>query len=390
MQSSRPSRPSISAVHVVPIPAPRGRLGEARLWQLSLGLRLDQVGTFWGDALIPDANWSAVALQAHLASLLVGRPFDNPLSLIADIETWLDAPQSPLAPAIGYGLSLAAVAAEAHLQNRTMAAAMADIYQLPLSEASGEGVVPLLAEAHDFAATAALFDEMIADQPAAIGYRFSGGQLLEAMGQHGEILQRFVRELQERITVLGGGGYAPHLYVALAGGFGELAAAAHGEVKSGPVLGNLWGLEQAARPLPVLVEDPVVLEPVEAQATFLAQLRNFAQIRKMGLQFVGRAHAGSLDGITALTRAKGVHLIWLDGMQLGSLSRLVAAVRLCRDAGVGVVLGGHVGESVAAATAACQIALACRPDYLLVRPGQGTGIGLALMRRELLLASQTS
>jgi methylaspartate ammonia-lyase len=207
------------------------------------------------------------------------------------------------------------------------------------------------------------------------------------MGQRGEILQRFVRELQERISVLGSGSYVPYLYLALAGGYGEMAAVTHGELKSGPVLGNLWGLEQAAKPFPVLVEDPVALEAVDAQAIFLAQLRKFVEIRKMSLQLVSRAHAGTVAGITALTKAKAAHLIWLDGMQLGSLSRLVAAVQLCRDAGVGIVLGGRVNESAAAATTACQIALACRPDYLLVRPGQGTGIGFALMRRELLLAA---
>lgn len=388
-QLMQASRSIISAVQVIPTLAPDARPGEARQWQLSIGLTLDHFGTYWGDALVQDVNWSAVALQQFLTSLLVGRPFIDPLSLIADIESWLDEPQHPhppLPPAVGYGLSLAIMRAEAQRQNRALAATLNDAYQLSPAVGIDDSPTRLLAEVHDFAATAALFDEMIADQPAALGYRYTGGQLLEAMGERGAILQRFGHELQQRVTTLGVEGYRPDFYFALRGGYGQLAAAAHGEVKSGPVLGYLWGLEQATQPFSVLVEDPVVLDTLNEQIAFLTQLRRFIEMRKMGLQLVSRAYTDSLEGTTSLAKARAAHFIWLDGMQLGSLSRLMAAVRICREAGVGVIVGGDVSESVAAATAACHLALACRPDYLLVRPGQGTGIGYALMNRELSIA----
>jgi methylaspartate ammonia-lyase len=98
---------------------------------------------------------------------------------------------------------------------------------------------------------------------------------------------------------------------------------------------------------------------------------------------VSRASANSVENIATLARANAADFIWLDGLQLGSVSRLVEAVGICRAAGVGVILGGRPGESVTAAQAACQVALACSPDFLLARPGQGTGVGYALVNQEL-------
>jgi methylaspartate ammonia-lyase len=115
----------------------------------------------------------------------------------------------------------------------------------------------------------------------------------------------------------------------------------------------------------------------------LAQLRSYIRLRKMALKLVSRAHANSVENIAALARARAADFIWLDGPQLGSVSRLIEAVGICRAAGVGIILAGRPGESVTAAQAACQIALACTPDFLLALPGQGTGMGYALVNQEL-------
>lgn len=388
------TRPFITAVHVLSVPAPLGRPGQARERQLSIGLATNQSTISWGNALIGLMAADTVsneAIQERFAAVLVGQSLSDPLALIATIEDLLDDPDRPLPSAIGYGTTLALMAAEARLQGRTMAETIAATYHLGLSEEP----LPIAAEVHDYAATAPIIDEMIADQPAALGYRFTGGQLREAMGQRGEILQRFLRELQQRVVafsgaanssaVLGGEAYQPALYFALRGGIGEIAAASTGSsaVKSGPVLGFLAGLEHAAQPFPLLIEDPVVLDTLETQVALLAQLRSFMQIRKMNVKLVGRAYATSLESIAFLVNAKAADYLWLDGAQLGSLSRLMAAVAICRHAGVGVILGGRVGESAAAAQAACHVALACRPDFLLAHPGQGTGVGFALVNQEL-------
>jgi methylaspartate ammonia-lyase len=167
----------------------------------------------------------------------------------------------------------------------------------------------------------------------------------------------------------------------LRGGLGQIAAGDQvGEravPKLGPVLGFLSGLEQAARPFTLFIEDALLFDTLAEQVAFMRQLGEFTSFRRMGIRLVGRRHATSLEGIGAMVEGKAAHLLWLDGRELGSLSRLLRGVAMCRAAGVGVVLGGHAQESVAAAEAAGHVALACRPDFLLSHPGQGTGIGFA-------------
>jgi methylaspartate ammonia-lyase len=93
-----------------------------------------------------------------------------------------------------------------------------------------------------------------------------------------------------------------------------------------------------------------------------------------------------MKNVAVLVAAKVADFIWLDAPQFGSVSRLIEAIGICRAAGLGVILGGRPGESVSAAQASCHVAQACHPDFLLARPGQGTGLGYALVNRELALA----
>lgn len=68
---------------------------------------------------------------------------------------------------------------------------------------------------------------------------------------------------------------------------------------------------------------------------------------------------------------------------LRSITNSISAVLECRRHGMGACLGGSANETDQSARIAAHLALACRPDVLLARPGLGGDEALMIVGNEM-------
>jgi hypothetical protein len=206
---------------------------------------------------------------------------------------------------------------------------------------SGEGdrayTPQLILEVDNRVATAEMIRQMMAVAPDGVGYRVAGGGVAASIGPRGEYLQRFVRELG--VLLQGNDSAAagpPIIYLGLEGALGALTADPWRDL--GQILGDCYGLEQAAGAVELWLEDPVALDDDVRHAAALNRLRADMQARKMRAQVIGRAHTATLDGLRLLSDTDAVDGFCLRRSEWPALATLVDATQMLRAAGKQVVL----------------------------------------------------
>ncbi|MCB8945055.1 MAG: hypothetical protein H6658_15015 [Ardenticatenaceae bacterium] len=279
--------------------------------------------------------------------------------------------ERPLLAPLRYGLSQALVQAVAHERGQGVADVLVEEYGL----VSRKTAVPLHAEINPLTP---LSLEMIVNNPiASIGYSISGTNPVAELGQNGEVLQRFARQLKEMLVETAD---PPSLsfYFNVRGGYGRLCGD-----NLGQILGMLYGLEKAAEPFLVRVQDPFIFPDQAAQIKNLASLKSYLQTRKMKLQLVAQSGIHTATAAQALVQADAAHMLHLHLPQMGSLDEGVTAVQHCQQNNIAVLWGGTPEETEIAARLSMQAALAVQPDLLLVKLGRLGETAVSLLHNEM-------
>jgi methylaspartate ammonia-lyase len=273
--------------------------------------------------------------------------------------------------AIRYGVSQALLRAVALARGVTMAEVVAEEWGLPLPDAP----VPVHAQcgADRYAGADRAFARRVASLPHALV-----DDIPEQLGADGAQLTRYARWLKERIEQLGDGDYQPTIHLDVHGALGQI----FGD-NLGRVLGQLYALELAARPYPLRVECPVMMDSRTAQIETMKTLREYVRLRKMNVQLVVDEWANTLDDIRAFVDAQAAHVIQIKMPDLGSVHNAVEAVLACQAGGVGAFLGGSCAETSVSARVAVHVALATRPDVIMARPGMGVDEAVMLVQNEM-------
>ncbi len=265
-----------------------------------------------------------------------------------------------LHPSLRLGLSQALLQAVALVRRRTLTEVLAEEFDLllPGKPISIQAPIQRGQKLHLPTGVGALTFQIDPDQPE------------KSLGQEGERLQRFVRELRSNITRARlGRPIAIHLD--LAGAYSKLY-----EDNIGKILGALYGLEQAAAPEAILIQDPILSSDSTSQIEALGQLRQYLHMRKMSLRLIAGRVVQNLDDVHRLIREQPVHMLQLDMSKLGSIHETILASQACRDSGLGVLLTGPADLSA-------QVALAISPDYVSASSGVSGGADLAVLSNEL-------
>ena len=85
----------------------------------------------------------------------------------------------------------------------------------------------------------------------------------------------------------------------------------------------------------------------------------------------------------AFAAAGACDLIQLKTPDMGAPTVVVEAALACRDAGLGVFVGGSCTETDGSARVAAHLGLALAADQVLARPGMGVDEGVAIVRNEM-------
>jgi len=279
--------------------------------------------------------------------------------------------ERPIHPAIRYGVSQALLKAVALARQRTMAAVIADEWDLPRPGRP----IPIHAQTGPDRRRDA--ERMIVRHVDSFPHALVEN-VPEHLGEDGEQLVGYVRWLKERIAELGGTDYRPAIHLDLHGSLGHIY-----ENNLGRILGYLYRLESSARPYTLRVESPVIMESRAAQIETMKTLREYVRFRGMAVQIVADEWADTREDVQAFVDAEAADMIHINGPQLGSIGNSVEAVLACKQGRVGVLLGGSCTETDLAARVAAHVALATQPDLVLARPGLDVGTAVSTMRNEM-------
>ncbi len=211
----------------------------------------------------------------------------------------------------------------------------------------------------------------------SLGYTTGSRDYKEQMGDNGEILQRLTRRLRDQLMSISGE-YNPHIHLTLQGGLGKL----FGE-QPGKILGALFGLEQAAKPYRLRVEDPIIMANRESQVQKLLELSEFLRLRRMNVELVANAWVNSVDDARAFIDAKAVHLLRLNLPLLGSLSNCIELALACRRQQMGIIFGANHQSSESATRISTQVAMAMQPDLWMTGVGTGKDRELQIANNEI-------
>ena len=269
--------------------------------------------------------------------------------------------ERPIHPTLRHGLSQALLSAVSMLRGVTAAEVIAEEFDLPFPSKAVPLQVPIRRGQ----------SLVIHDQVSTLAYAVGGTDPEDSLGPNGERIQRFIRQLRERLVKAG-----QHCQITIhldaRGNLGKL----YGN-DLGKVLGALYGLEQAALPCLIRVQDPLIMDDLDAQIKAMGQLRDYLRMRRMSLQLVAGAKINSLDDVRAFIQAESAHMLHLAMPRLGTIQELIVGIQACQAGGIGILMEG----TPSAVT--CQVALATQPDILAYPPDWPGDTGVATFHNEM-------
>lgn len=249
----------------------------------------------------------------------------------------------PLPTPLRFGLSQALFHAYAAESNQSLPSLLTNLYALPGSRQA----IPLHVAATE--TNIRLVSSLLSTQVASLGYSTGSSNHKTTLGANAEKLQAHVRQVNTWIASVAPQAN-PAIHLNIQGGFTDLY-----DNNEGKILGALHGLEQAAKPYAVVMEN-VAAGEATAVAKTLRKLQSYLGVRKMSVRLAAGSSLFSPEDLRLLVEKKAVHQIHLDAGRFGSIPQIVAFIRLCREKNINVILGCAAGVVETAVT----IALATR------------------------------
>lgn len=332
---------------------------------LSLGLVLEDGFVAWGDCVGVSYG---------------GKSGRDPLLRAEKIGHWVNDELKPLLvghevppinykgnfpKAVAYGLSQALLRAHAHAQAKLPVSILCAHWNLPLPT---EAVLLHGSCGEDRNANVdKLLSFGIGSLPAS-----QGDDIACFPGTRGENLIAYLGWLKERVRYFGGETYKPTFHFDLHGALGKIFPDSQSALED--YLGNLY---QAALPYRLRLESPII------EVSRTEQVLAYERLKKTGIpiEWVVDEWANTLDDIRAFVGcADMIHIKMPD---MGSLTESMEAVRLCQSHNVQSLLGGSCIETVGSSELSVHVALASRPDLLLIKPGMGISEGFSIISLEM-------
>ena len=198
-------------------------------------------------------------------------------------------------------------------------------------------------------------------------------------GRDGARFSEYVAWVADRIRRFGRNGFCAELHFDVYGLPGQVF---NNDIER--IADYLANLERLASPYPVCVEMPLEMDSRDAQIEAFARLREALVRRESGIKVIVDEWANDLDDIKAFVEADASDMINVKSPDLGSIANAARAILACWQGGVRPILGGSCTDTDQSARVMAHVALACRPAWVLARPGMGVDEGLQIVRNEML------
>lgn len=199
------------------------------------------------------------------------------------------------------------------------------------------------------------------------------------LGRNGELLLEYVKWLKNRIMELRTDvEYLPVLHLDVYGTIGIIF-----ENDYNRMLNYLKRLEEAAGPLKLRIEGPMDMEEREQQMLALKEITRLIDENGMSVQIVADEWCNTYEDIKYFADNRAGHMIQIKTPDLGGINNIAEAVLYCKSKGIGAYQGGTCNETDRSAQVCVHIAMACKPDQILAKPGMGVDEGYMIVYNEM-------
>ncbi|HAQ56014.1 MAG TPA: methylaspartate ammonia-lyase [Acholeplasmatales bacterium] len=308
-------------------------------------------------------------MKKHIVPLLVGKEIDK----FRPLAEWLDKLEiggKRLHTAIRYGLSQAILSAVANHRRLTMAEVVRDEYQIRGKKYAS---VPIFSQSGDDRYTNV--DKMIMKEVDVLPHALINN-VETKLGKHGEILLAYVVWLRDRILAKRTRpDYQPVFHIDV---YGTLGLAFRYDYDK--IFAYLLDIEKTASPFRIRIEGPV--DTGDRQGTFDALKKLTAMIDKAGshLEIVADEWCNTIQDVVEFADAKAGHMLQIKTPVLGGVNNSIEAILYCNKKHIGSYCGGTCNETNLSAETTTNIAIACRADQCLAKPGMSVDDGFMIVK----------
>ena len=309
-------------------------------------------------------------VEGPIRELLIGRDCAEFRPLAAEIEAFRQA-GSQLHTALRFGISQALLHAAALAGRRTAAEIIAAEYDCEIATSP----VPLLGMCptpQEF-----MVEKMIMKRVDILPHG-SFANVANDLGPDGQKLIDYAAWVSQLITKKAGEDYHPAIHLDVYGTIGELFG---GDIDK---IAEFTGrVAAAAAPYQLYLETPMIAASRAAQIQAFKDLRAALAQRGHKVILVADEWCNTLDDIQAFADAGAADYLQVKAPDLGGLGNSIEALLYCRRRGAGVYMGGSANETDQSARLSAHVALACRADFLMNKPGQGVDEGISILTNEM-------
>lgn len=273
--------------------------------------------------------------------------------------------------ALRYGLSQALLAAEAAACKKLMVEIICEQWDLPVNPER----VPLFGQSGDDRYI--IVDKMILKGVDALPHGLFNN-VESKLGAKGEKLLQYVEWLVKRIYNLRqSDSYLPDLHFDVYGTVGMLFG---NDIDL--IADYLVQLEKVCGKLALYVECPVIMDNKEAEIECMGKIRRRLRQAGSGVKIVADEWCNTFEDIVEFTDAECCDMIQIKTPDLGGVHNTIESILYCKGK-VETYQGGSCTETDISARISTHVAMAARPQRMLVKPGMGFDEGFTIVNNEM-------
>jgi methylaspartate ammonia-lyase len=275
--------------------------------------------------------------------------------------------------AIRYGLTQALLSAFAVAKKKTMAEIIRESYGI---EDKIYQPVPIFTQSGDQRYDGV--DKMILKEADVIPHGLINN-IDEKLGRQGELLKNYVEWMRNRVLKYRvREDYLPVIHVDV---YGTIGIIFNNDLER--ILEYLLDLEETAKPLKIRVEGPIDAGNKAETIDYLARITHMLDDRQSHLEVVADEWCNTLEDIKDFADAKAGHMLQIKTPDLGGVNNICEAILYCNEKKIGSYSGGTCNETNISAQITTNIAIACKADQMLAKPGMGVDEGYMIVKNEM-------
>ncbi|MFW5888905.1 MAG: methylaspartate ammonia-lyase [Bacillota bacterium] len=311
-------------------------------------------------------------IEENIVPLLIGEDLVS-FKSIAEKYDRIKIKGKRLHTAIRYGLTQAFLSTIATYKKVTMAEIIREEYKIEDKEYKP---IPIFTQSGDQRYDGV--DKMILKEADIIPHGLINN-IDEKLGRNGELLKAYIEWMRNRVLKYRiREDYSPIIHVDV---YGTIGIIFNNDINK--IIDYLLDLEETAKPLKIRIEGPIDGGNKQDTINFLATITKELKRKGSKLEIVADEWCNTLEDIKDFADAKAGHMLQIKTPDLGGVNNICEAILYCNEIGIGSYSGGTCNETNISAEVTTNIAIACKANQVLAKPGMGVDEAFMVVKNEM-------